>query len=45
MEHCVSLFNHLSEATGHISAAMANLAALAKVADQETFRIILRASA
>ena len=31
MVHCITLFHHLSESTGHISAAMANLAALAKI--------------
>ena len=35
MEHCIMLFNHLSEATGHISAAMVNLSSLAKITDHE----------
>ena len=45
MEECINLFENLSAATHHISIAMANLAALAKKVDNETFRIILKASA
>ena len=41
MEHCIALFDHLSKTTDHISAAMANLAALTKITDHETFKIIL----
>ena len=44
-EDCINLFENLSAATHHISVAMANLAALAKKVDPETFRVILRASA
>ena len=44
-EECINLFKNLSVATHHISIAMANLAALAKKVDPETFRIILKASA
>ena len=44
-EHCITLFNHLSEATGHISPAMVNLSSLAKITDHETFKMILQASA
>ena len=44
-EDCINLFENLSTATHHISIAMANLAALAKKVDPETFRIILKASA
>ena len=44
-EDCINLFKNLSMATHHISVAMANLAALAKKVDTETFRVILRASA
>ena len=29
-ELCISLFDHMSEATGHISAAMANLSSIVK---------------
>ena len=43
-EDCISLFKNLSAATHHISVAMANLAALAKKVEPETFRVILRAS-
>ena len=45
MEHCIMLFDHLSEATSHISAAMVNLSSLAKITDHETFKMILQASA
>ena len=44
-EECINLFENLSTATHHISVAMANLSALAKKVDTETFRIILRDSA
>ena len=44
-EHCITLFDHLSETTGHISAVMANLASLSKITDHETFKIILPANA
>ena len=44
-EDCINLFENLSAATHHISIAIANLAALAKKVDPETFRVILRASA
>ena len=43
-EHCIILFDHLSEATSHISAAMVNLSSLAKITDHEAFKIILQAS-
>ena len=38
-EECINLFENLSMATHHISVAMANLSALAKKVDTETFRI------
>ena len=44
-KHCITLFDSLSVATHHISVAMANLFALAKLVDVETFKMILRASA
>ena len=44
-EHCITLFDSLSVATHHISVAMANLSALAKLVDVETFKMILKASA
>ena len=44
-EECINLFENLRTATHHISVVMANLSALAKKVDTETFRIILRASA
>ena len=44
-EEYINLFENLSTATHHISVAMANLSALAKKVDTQTFRIILRASA
>ena len=44
-EDCINLFDNLSAATHHISVAMANLSALAKKVNTETFQIILRASA
>ena len=44
-DHCITLFNSLGVATHHISVAMANLSALAKLVDVETFKMILRASA
>ena len=43
-EDCISLFENMSAATHHISVAMANLASLAKNADPETFRTILKSS-
>ena len=43
-ELCVSLFDHMSEATGHISAAMANLSTIAKCTDYRTFQTILQVS-
>ena len=45
MEHCITLFGHLSEATGHIWAVMVNLSSLTKITDHETFKMILQASA
>ena len=37
MELCISLFDHMSEAMGHISTAMVNLSAIAKCTDFRTF--------
>ena len=44
-EHVISLFNSLSTATEHLSVAFANLSSLAKICDEETFRMILATSA
>ena len=44
-ELSISLFNHMSEAMGHISAAMANLLAIAKCTDYKMLKTILQASA
>ena len=44
-EHIISLFNSLSTATEHSSVAFTNLASLAKICDEETFRTILATSA
>ena len=44
-ELCISFFDHMGEAMGHISAAMANLSSIAKCTDYKTFKTILQASA
>ena len=43
-DHCLSLFENLAAATGYLSAAYGNLAALAKTCNGKTFRTILKAS-
>ena len=40
----VTLFDHTSEAHAHMSSAVANISALAKLVDPETFKVILRVS-
>ena len=44
-EHVISLFNSLSTATEHLSVAFTNLSSLAKICNEETFRMILATSA
>ena len=45
IEHVISLFDSLSAATEHLSVAFTNLSSLAKICDEETFRMILATSA
>ena len=45
IEHVISLFDSLSTTTEHLSVAFTNLSSLAKFCDEETFRMILAASA
>ena len=44
-EHIILLFDSLSTATEHLSVAFTNLSSLAKICNEETFRIILPTSA
>ena len=44
-ELIVSCFNHLSEAHAHMSAFVANMSSLAKIADPETFDMVMKAAA
>ena len=44
-ELIVSCFNHLSEAHAHMSLFMANISSLAKIADPETFNMVMKAAA
>ena len=37
-------FNHLSEAHAHMSSFMANISSLAKIADPETFNMVMKAA-
>ena len=39
----ISTFNHLSEAHAHISMACANISSLGKIANKETFDMVLKA--
>ena len=38
LEHCITLFDNVSAATGYMSAVCANLSSIAKIADEATFR-------
>ena len=44
-EHCIMLFDDLLAATGYLSSVMANLSSLAKICNEQTFWVILAASA
>ena len=44
MELYISFFDHMSEAMGHISAAMASLSSITKCTNHKTFKMILQAS-
>ena len=44
-ELIVSCFDHLSEAHTHMSLFMANISSLAKIADPETFNMVMKAAA
>ena len=44
-ELIVSCFNHLSEAHAHMSSFVANISSLAKIADPETFDMVMKAAA
>ena len=44
-ELIVSCFNHLSEAHAHMSLFMANMLSLAKIANHETFNMVMKAAA
>ena len=41
----ISMFNHISEAMAHASMAAANILALGKIMDPQTFNLVLRAAA
>ena len=44
-ELIMSCFDHLSEAHAHMSSFMANISSLAKIADPETFDMVMKAAA
>ena len=44
-ELIVTCFNHLSEAHAHMSSFVANMSSLAKIADPETFDMVMKAAA
>ena len=44
-ELIMTCFNHLSEAHAHMSSFMANISLLAKIADPETFNMVMKAAA
>ena len=44
-ELIVSCFNHLLEAHAHMSLFMANISSLAKIANPETFDMVMKAAA
>ena len=44
-ELIMSCFDHLSEAHAHMSSFVANISSLAKIADPETFNMVMKAAA
>ena len=44
-ELIVTCFDHLSEAHAHMSSFVANMSSLAKIADPETFNMVMKAAA